>query len=85
LYVSKLRVNGCRRLITNARWRFEPEVIDLQAERIQFSELILGWYACICGAAGFKSGPIELLTPEIEAKVFEVENCPACPNVVTAV
>lgn len=82
LYASKLRANGCRRLITNARWRFEPEVIDLHAGRLQFYELTLGWYACICGAASFKSGPIELLTPDIEATIFEVENCPACPNYI---
>lgn len=79
LYAAKLKVNGCRRLITNARWRFEPEVIDLQAERIPFSELILGWYACICGATSFKTGPVELLNPEIEATIFEVKDCPACP------
>jgi len=80
LYAAKLKTNGCKRLITNARWRFEPEVIDLQAERIPFSNLVLGWYACICGATGFKSGPIELLTPETEATIFEVKNCPACAN-----
>jgi SAM-dependent methyltransferase len=80
LYVAKLKANGCQRLITNARWRFEPEVIDLQAERIPFSELSLGWYACICGSTGFKPGPIELLTSETEATIFEVKNCPACPN-----
>lgn len=78
LYASKLRANGCRKLITNARWRFEPEIIDLQAGRLRFSELTLGWYACICGAVGFKSGPIELLTFDVENTVFEVENCPAC-------
>ena len=78
LYASNLRANGCRRVITNARWRFEPEIIDLQAGRLRFSELILGWYACICGAVGFKSGPIELLTLDVENTVFEVENCPAC-------
>jgi SAM-dependent methyltransferase len=80
LYAAKLKTNGCQRLITNARWRFEPEVIDLQAERISLSELTLGWYACICGAASFKTGPVELLTPEIEATIFEVKDCPACPT-----
>jgi len=85
LYASKLRANGCQRLITNARWRFEPEVIDLLAKRMPFSELTLGWYACICGAASFKAGSIELLTPEIDATIFEVENCPACPDAVAAI
>jgi SAM-dependent methyltransferase len=85
LYVSKLRVTGCKRMITNARWRFEPEVIDLLAKRMPFSELTLGWYACICGAASFKAGSIELLTPEIDATIFEVENCPACPDAVAAI
>jgi SAM-dependent methyltransferase len=82
LYVSKLRVNGCRRIITNARWRFGPEVIDLQAKRLPYADLPLGWYACICGTASFKAGPIELLTPEIDATIYEVENCPACQVVI---
>ena len=85
LYVSKLKATGCRRIITNARWRFEPEVIDLQAKRLSYSDLRLGWYACICGAASFKAGPIKLLTPEIDATIYEVENCPACPNANTAI
>lgn len=84
LYAARLKENSCQRLITNARWRFEPEVIDLQAERMQFSDLPLGWYACICGTASFKSGPVELMTPEIIETIIEVENCPACPNARTA-
>ncbi len=80
LYTKKLLVTGCQKLITNARWRFEPEVIDLKAKRMPYTELTIGWYACICGAASFKSGPVELLTPEIIETIFEVKDCPACPN-----
>lgn len=78
LYATRLRQASCRRLITNARWRMSVEVIDLQTTRQPFQEFAFGWYACWCGATGFKPGPPEDLTPEIEAWTWEVADCPAC-------
>ena len=42
-YAEKLRDCGCRRLITNARWGMNVEVIDLNAARIPFEKVKLGW------------------------------------------
>lgn len=78
LYVEKLMAVGCRRLLTNARWRLGVEVIDLMADRIPFAAVTLGWYACLCGATGFVPGPAEHLRPALEAIVHEVIACPAC-------
>lgn len=78
LYAEKLVAVGCRRLITNARWRLGVEVVDLLAPRIPFDNLAMGWYACWCGATGFLPGPAEQLTPELETTIHEVVNCPAC-------
>jgi len=78
LYAEKLRDGGCRRLITNTRWGMNVEVIDLQAARIPFEKVELGWYACWCGAVGFKPGPAEKITSETEAIIHEVINCPNC-------
>jgi len=78
LYAEKLRDCGCQKLITNARWGMNVEVIDLQAARILYNDLKLGWYACWCGAAGFKAGASEMITPETEAMLHEVVNCPDC-------
>jgi hypothetical protein len=78
LYVKKLQAVGCRTLITNARWRSGVEVIDLQATRTPYDELVLGWYTCLCGSAGFKPGAVELLTDEISNTVVEVNCCPVC-------
>ncbi|MCA9970816.1 MAG: methyltransferase domain-containing protein [Anaerolineales bacterium] len=78
LYWQKLAAAGCRRLITNARWGFGVECIDLQAPLRPFTAVSLGWYACRCGAAGFVPGPPEQLTPAIEARVHQVVSCPAC-------
>ncbi len=80
LYYQKLIAAGCTRLITNARWRYEPVLIDLQAARLPYEDLELGWYACLCGAVGFKCGPVADLTPEIAERVHEVENCLKCLN-----
>jgi len=76
--LAKLRYVGCRRLITNARWRTGVESVDLQAQPIPYQAATLGWYACRCGATGFVPGPAEILTPQIESAVQEVGNCPAC-------
>jgi hypothetical protein len=77
-YAEKLRSLGCRKLITNARWRMSVETITLQAPRIAFEQVKIGWYACWCGAAGFKNGPVELLTPKTNAIIHEVIDCPDC-------
>lgn len=80
LYAEKLLNCGCSRLITNARWRMGVEMIDLQAPRQAYSELELGWYACWCGAVGFKPGPPERITLETEATIHEVTACPRCAS-----
>jgi hypothetical protein len=86
LYTEKLKAVGCQKLITNARWRLGVEVIDLLMPRNQFQNVNLGWYACWCGATGFKMGPVEQLTAEIEAIVYEVSECPQCqPTIPTRV
>ncbi len=77
-YANKIKVIGCQRLITNARWRLSVETIDLLAPRIKFEKVKIGSYACWCGAVGFKDGPVELLTPENNAIIHEVINCPNC-------
>ena len=79
-YANKLRNLGCQKLITNARWRMAVETIDLQAPKTKFEDVKIGWYACWCGAAGFKTGPVELLTPEVNAITHEVIDCPECSH-----
>lgn len=78
LYINKLKQAGAGRLITNARWRMGIEVVQLQADRIPFQELTLGWYACWCGKVGFKPGPVEKLTPKRLNVTSEVVYCPHC-------
>lgn len=80
LYAEKLLDCGCSRLITNARWRMGVEMVDLQAPRQDFSAVEMGWYACWCGAVGFKPGPPERLNPETEAIIHEVSACPRCSS-----
>lgn len=80
LYADKLQAVGCRRLITNARWRLGVEVVDLQSPRLAYKDVELGWYACWCGAAGFKPGLAEHLVPEVEKICFEVNDCPLCSS-----
>jgi hypothetical protein len=38
----------------------------------------MGWYACACGAVGFKIGPAEGWTEAQDAAVSEVQACPRC-------
>ncbi len=78
LYANKLHRVGCQRLITNARWGMNVEVINLQRPRMLYATAPMGWYACWCGSAGFKGGPPEHLTPELETAVHEVIDCPQC-------
>jgi SAM-dependent methyltransferase len=79
-YAEKLTAIACQKLITNARWGLGIEMIPLQIPRIPFQQLGIGWYACWCGATGFKAGPTAQLTPEVEAQLHEVVNCPQCPQ-----
>jgi hypothetical protein len=78
LYFDKLKSVGCKRLITNARWRLDVEVIDLTGPRISYPDLPIGWYGCQCGATGFKTGPVDWIKDEILDKVSEVKDCPVC-------
>jgi hypothetical protein len=80
VYANKLRDLGCQKLITNARWHMAVETIALQAPRIKLEKVKIGWYACWCGAVGFKNGLAELLTLETNAIIHEVIDCPACPH-----
>ncbi|MCS6964599.1 hypothetical protein [Thermoflexus sp.] len=77
VYMHKLRRVGCRRLFTNARWRMGVEEIPL-GPALSFEKVPLGWYACRCGAVGFREGPPELIDATVLEHVWEVENCPAC-------
>lgn len=81
LYLQRLRQLGCARLITNARWRFDVELIDL-GPQAAWSTVKLGWYACTCGQTGFVAGPPSQLRPEHTWRITSVEDCPACnpPN-----
>ncbi len=77
LYIHKLRAVGCRRLFTNARWRMGVEQVDL-TRAFSFEEIPLGWYACRCGAVGFREGSPERIDAAVLEQVWEVETCPAC-------
>lgn len=78
LYFEKLRDSGAQRLITNARWRMSLEELNLQADRIFFNEFEMGWYACLCGATGFKEGAAEQWSVEMDKLIHEVTHCPQC-------
>lgn len=79
-YIQRLRAVGCQRLITNARWGFGCEEIDLWAAA-PWQGLTGGWYGCRCGAAGFKPLPADLLTDERLWQQHEVTECPRCAAV----
>jgi hypothetical protein len=78
IYADKLKASSASRLITNARWGMGVEVLSLQSKRIPYNEVEIGWYACWCGGAGFKPGPVSRLTDEILAHTQEVVDCPLC-------
>ena len=78
LYFGKLRRAGARRLITNARWGMSVEAVDVRAERMPYAAAGIGWYACLCGAAGFKEGPAQHYCPAMDALQNEVAECPHC-------
>lgn len=77
-YAERLRAAGATRLVTNARWGMNVEVVDLAAPRRDFAELRSGWYACDCGAIGFAEGPVETITPEALGTTVNVSACPHC-------
>lgn len=80
LYLEKLHRIGAQRLVTNARWRMSVEEVDVQAERIPFEEIAMGWYACWCGATGFKAGhaDVEQWSADMDNFIHEVNGCPQC-------
>lgn len=80
LYRAKLEATGCARLITNARWRMGVECIDLTTRPVPYDDLPLGWYACRCGATGFRPGPPEALTHAVAETIVEVDRCPECAS-----
>jgi len=78
LYVGKLRAVNCPVLITNARWGFAPEKIDLSAG-VPFDAHQIGWYACVtCGSVGFIEGDTNQLSQEVIEAVVDVAFCPDC-------
>lgn len=78
LYAQKLAAVGCERLITNARWGMHVEFVNLRRFRVPYTAVFMGWYACACGAIGFKPGPAENMLPEMETVIHEVRACPTC-------
>ncbi|MFN8473455.1 MAG: class I SAM-dependent methyltransferase [Anaerolineae bacterium] len=75
-YVDRLRAVGCRRLITNARWGMGVEIVGL-GPGAAWETFAGGWYACLCGAVGYKG---EDAADEPQDAVT-VETCPACARV----
>jgi SAM-dependent methyltransferase len=82
LYADKLQKTGAARLITNARWHMDVETVNLLAQQKPFTDAGMGWYACICGGTGFKEGPAEQWSSEMDRITSEVSNCPQCMNAV---
>ncbi len=74
-YVDRLQSVGCRRLLTNARWRTGVEVMDLTTSGLAFEDVTEGWYACRCGATGYVG-----CGESPNAAPIEVVSCPACAN-----
>jgi SAM-dependent methyltransferase len=81
LYAEKLQRAGANRLITNARWHMDVEVVDLRIHRKSFAEVGMGWYACLCGKTGFKEGPVEHWSLEMDKTIHQVSSCPRCMQV----
>ena len=77
-YSAKLRLAGAKRLITNARWHLDVEEINLQTQGTSFNRIVMGWYACSCGSTGFKTGPVEQWSNEMDQITHEVMDCPQC-------
>ncbi len=78
VYVRRLSaLPRCRRLITNARWKMDVEVIDLRSGAGYDPDRV-GWYACRCGSIGFTPGDPDSITPQVLAEVVDVVTCPHC-------
>jgi hypothetical protein len=80
LYRDKLVAAGCRSLITNARWGVDAERVDLTRPGRPYEATAWGWYACRCGATGFRPGPPEQLTRLVLETINEVTSCPECTH-----
>jgi 16S rRNA A1518/A1519 N6-dimethyltransferase RsmA/KsgA/DIM1 with predicted DNA glycosylase/AP lyase activity len=78
LYAGKLQKAGATQLITNARWHMDVEIVNLLVQRKPFTDAGMGWYACSCGGTGFKEGPAEHWSPEMDQVINELSNCPQC-------
>jgi hypothetical protein len=76
-YARKLQAAGCGRLITNARWGFGVEQVTL-GPHPRYAAAASGWYACQCGAVGFKPCSPDALTTSVLARTAEVSCCPSC-------
>ncbi len=74
-YVERLRAVGCRRLVTNARWGMGVEVVDL-GPGMTWDAFAGGWYACLCGAVGYKGED----AAEEPQEAVTVETCAACKD-----
>jgi SAM-dependent methyltransferase len=72
-YFDRLQAAGCRRLLTNARWKSGVEVVGLEAPRLPFEHVREGWYACRCGAVGYVGSGARVDAPPVE-----VMACLAC-------
>jgi SAM-dependent methyltransferase len=79
-YFDRLQAAGCQRLLTNARWRSDVELIDLSTPGLAFESLREGWYACRCGATGYEG-----TGTRPDAAPVEVNGCPACSTRGSAV
>ncbi len=73
VYFDRLQQAGCRKLITNARWKSGLETIDLTAPRRPFEQVGEGWYACRCGHVGYTGAGTR-----VDAAPVETIACPAC-------
>ncbi len=77
-YLQRLSaLHRCQRLITNARWKMDVEVIELRSGQVYDPDRI-GWYACRCGSIGFTPGSLDAITPQVLAEVIDVVSCPQC-------
>lgn len=73
LYREKLQRAGCKKLITNARWGMDVEVIELDGPRLTFDVFEGGWYGCDCGRAGYQVSEIVL-----NDTFTALSTCPGC-------
>jgi hypothetical protein len=76
-YGARLRQLGCHRLITNARWGMDVELMDFNTA-IPWHNQIIGWYACWCGRVDFSPTSPAALTEAHLEQVTQVTHCPIC-------